>query len=251
MVSDRDRTASIYIVHSDRQFLVLYKPSGLSTTAPAGGRCLVQAAKKLDLSSSPLHPISRLDCEVSGLVTFTRTRGAIRALLEARKTGIYTRLYLAISSGVPQPEQGCWRVPITIDPRNPRRRIASNNQKRSRFPQLSAVTHYRTILQREDKAILHLRPQTGRTHQLRVHTSAAGVPLMGDIHYGGPKRLVCSDGRVIRIGRVMLHCAQLILPNLIEGGLLRLEVQPPLDMKKLWVQLGGDAEDLHIPALES
>jgi 23S rRNA-/tRNA-specific pseudouridylate synthase len=234
----------VTIVHQDEELLVLFKPSGIPTTAADDSECLVDIAQRLDTKAPHLHPMSRLDAQVSGLVTFARTRSAIRQILLARETGKYQRLYLAISGRAPEPPQGIWRSPIAIDPSDPRRRVVVAEESKTQPTQRDAITAYNTITQLENAALLHLRPQTGRTHQLRVHASAAGVPLLGDRHYGGPHRVVRRDGRVIRIKRVMLHCARLVLPDLVNGGELTLRAEPPLDIQELWRDLGGSEEAL-------
>jgi 23S rRNA pseudouridine1911/1915/1917 synthase len=91
-------------------------------------------------------------------------------------------------------------------------------------------------------AVLLLRPQTGRTHQLRVHAAAAGVPLLGDRHYGGAMRVVLPDGRVVRAARVILHCARLKLPSIGAGAPLTIDAPVPEDMRELFTRLGGAAE---------
>jgi 23S rRNA-/tRNA-specific pseudouridylate synthase len=79
-------------------------------------------------------------------------------------------------------------------------------------------------------ALLHLFPETGRTHQLRVHALAAGAPLFGDKVYGGPTRATAPDGRVVTARRTMLHCAALRLPNVASGsGEIELTLDPPAD----------------------
>lgn len=230
----------VSIAHRDDKLLVLVKPSGIPTTSPDGSRCLVQFARRLDAKAPLLHPISRLDAEVSGLVTFARTRSAIRQLLSARETGQYRRLYLAITSRAPEPAHGTWRASIAIDPRDQRRRVVADETSRLNRSKRSAVTLYQTGERLEKAALLFLRPHTGRTHQLRVHAFAASASILGDRHYGGSKRLVQPDGRVLRIERVMLHCLQLVLPDLINGGTLTLTAEPPADMRNLWRALGGN-----------
>jgi 23S rRNA-/tRNA-specific pseudouridylate synthase len=96
---------------------------------------------------------------------------------------------------------------------------------------------------------LDLFPQTGRTHQLRVHSAAANSPLLGDVAYGGERRLTLDNGRILSAGRVMLHCAQVALPHpSAASGTLRLSLAPPADMLKLWLSAGGAREALSDPA---
>lgn len=231
----------IEVVYRDQHLLVLVKPSGLPTTSPTGTNCLVALAKELDPRAERLHPTSRLDADVTGLVTFARTERATRSLLEARQTGNYARRYLAIVSKVVEPKSGAWSSSIAIDPRDPRRRVA---QSVSHGGGRSAQTEYRTLATAGDSALLCLTPLTGRTHQLRVHVAEAGSPILGDRHYGGPTRITTADGRVWTARRVMLHCAALRIPHPRSGTPLTLRATVPDDMRALWQGLGGDVNAL-------
>lgn len=233
-----EAAASVRVVHRDEQLLVLYKPPGLPTTSPDGGACLVAVAKRLDPRAPRLHPSSRLDAEVSGLVTFARTRRATQALLDARAAGAYGRLYLAVAPGAPDPEEGRWEGAIAIDPSDKRRRIVVGSPDAAPGAR-EAQTDYR-VRERaaEGAALLELRPRTGRTHQLRVHAAAAGVALLGDVVYGGPRRVVRPEGRVVTARRVMLHCASLTLPDVARAGrTLTLSESLPEDMAAVWQAL--------------
>ena len=230
----------IDIVHQDPHLLVVNKPAGIATTSPGGKECLVSRVREADATAPLLHPVSRLDAQVSGLVTVARTRQANRALREAREAGVYRRLYLGLALRAPDPPEGSWEAAIATDPRDPRRRVAKLGEGgRSRNHARPAATDYRTERVVRQAALLHLWPRTGRTHQLRVHCSLAGAPLLGDRHYGGPVRLVLPDGRVLRARRVMLHCARLVLPDLVRSGELLVAARPPDDMVALWRDLGG------------
>jgi 23S rRNA pseudouridine955/2504/2580 synthase len=236
-----------YIVHRDTHLLVLYKPPGIATTSFGGGPCLVRDAKALDPEATFLHPSSRLDSEVSGLVTFTRTREANRALLAARAAGQYCRCYVALAATAPDPPQGSWDSPIAIDPNDKRLRLAAGATGPGSRSGKPALTVYETVGQTRGSAVvLRLRPKTGRTHQLRAHAAAARSPLLGDRHYGGLTRIALADGRVLSIRRAMLHCAQIDIPDLARGGRLVLTAETPQDMLELWQALGGDSERLTI-----
>ena len=110
------------VVWRDEALLVLDKPARLPTTSPSGGDCLTARARAIDPHAPHLHPTSRLDAEVTGLVTFARTRAANRVLLEARAQGRYRRLYLGIAAASPEPPEGEWDWPISIDVRDARLR---------------------------------------------------------------------------------------------------------------------------------
>jgi len=233
-------TLPIEVAYRDEHLLVLVKPAGLPTTSPTGTDCLVALAHELDPRATRLHPTSRLDADVTGLVTFARTERATKTLLAARQAGNYARRYLAIATHPPMPDAGTWAESIAIDQHNPRRRVAQTDE---RAGGRIARTEYRTLALAQGCALLCLSPLTGRTHQLRVHAAHAGASLLGDRHYGGPTRLTAADGRVWSARRVMLHCAALRIPHPRSGTMLTLRAPVPSDMHTLWLGLGGSAPD--------
>lgn len=229
----------VRVVHRDAELVVVDKPSGLPTTAPDGGDCLVERVRALFPEGERMHPTSRLDAEVTGLVTFARTSRATEALLAARARGAYRRRYAAIAVGV-------WTHPdasrvvdarIAIDPHDPRKRralgedVADAQAKEARSTIELVASSRGTIA-------CWLFPHTGRTHQLRVHLAHIGHPILGDIHYGGPRRLTVGDGRVVSFKRVLLHCAELYIPNVARGGELRLVAPLPADWLEAAKRLG-------------
>lgn len=240
------------VVHRDDDLLVIDKPSGLPTTSPDGEDCLASWARAHDPDAPRMHASSRLDAEVTGLVTFARTSRAVTQLTAARAAGQYRRFYLGLARQPPEPLDGEWRFPIGRDPRDRRRRVAlatgASVRARNAGPRSprgscladSAWSHYRTLASGPRFALLLLRPETGRTHQLRVHAGRGGAPLWGDKHYGGPLREVMEDGRVLAARRVMLHCTQLILPGIASPEPLVVHAPVPDDMRGFFVALGGD-----------
>jgi len=227
----------IALAHDSEHLVVARKPSGVATTAPKGEDSLT---RRLEAQlRATLHPTSRLDAEVTGLVTFARTKAAIAALQDARERGAYHREYLALAAAAPDPSEGDWRWSIAIDPKDRRLRVAVEPGGAGQRLQ-AAHSRYAVIAATAHAVALRLWPQTGRTHQLRVHAARAGAPLLGDARYGGPRRVALDDGRVVRAARVMLHCRRLSIPD-AAGGRLELEDPPPEDLVTLWDRLGGAA----------
>ena len=215
----------VSVVHRDESLLVLCKPSGLPTTSPnAREATLVKAAEALDPDAPNLHPSSRLDADVSGLVTFARTPQATRYLLDARERGQYRRAYVGLVERPPaavaagalgELDGGLLDGPIGLDPRDPRKRRVAQHGDLSARP---SSTRFRVLARSPHAALLWLEPITGRTHQLRVHLAHAGAPLLGDRPYGGSPRVVLDDGAAHAARRVMLHCFALRLPALRAAG---------------------------------
>jgi len=239
------------VVYRDAHFLVLDKPAGIATTAPDDGPSLFGLARAFDREATQLHPLSRLDTQVSGLLVFARTPAANERALRARREGEFSRRYLGLARAGTLPPEGEFRWSIGLDPRDPRKRRA--------LPEGSlpvgakpALTRY---VQRAGAGLLvalDLYPQTGRTHQLRVHAAAAQSPLLGDVAYGGEKRLTLDNGRILSAGRVMLHCAYVSLPHPDKAlGNLTLSLAPAKDLVKLWLLAGGQASQLSDPRDEA
>lgn len=232
------------IIHHDEQLLIVHKPPGLPTTAPTPTEpCLAHWVRDRfpDLQA---HATSRLDSQVSGLVTFALTRDANRHLLDARRAGTYERVYMGITIREVSPDEGEWSWPISIDPSNPKRRVAGPGRG-----EREALTRYEVAVRTPSATLLRLRPATGRTHQLRVHAAKAGAPLFGDPLYQGERRKVLPEGSVVTARRVMLHCAQVSFPSLSSerrngGRRMRLDAPARPDMDRVWRALGGSSADL-------
>jgi 23S rRNA-/tRNA-specific pseudouridylate synthase len=173
-------------------------------------------------------------------VTFALNKAANRRLLEARSAGAYERLYLGITLREIAEGQGVWRWPISINPRNPKLRVTGHGKG-----ERDARTRYEIGARAPHARLLRLKPETGRTHQLRVHAAKAGAPLFGDHAYGGERRFTRSDGGVVTARRAMLHCARVGFPW--GSDFLRFEAPPPPDMAGAWVALGGQPSDLAGP----
>lgn len=231
------------MLYRDEHFTVVEKPSGLPTTSPDGADCLARRVEKLERASEVVHASSRLDAEVSGLVTFARTRVAIEALLRARAEKKYERLYLALTTTPLEPAEGDWDASIAIDPRDRRKRVATEVVSKESKP---ASTHYRTAHSVGRFTLLHLFPGTGRTHQLRVHAAHAGAPLFGDVHYGGERRVSLENGRVVTAKRVMLHCAKVSLPPMLDAAARVFVCPVPVDLATLWCDVGGSIESVRV-----
>jgi 23S rRNA pseudouridine1911/1915/1917 synthase len=240
MSTPRTPPREVAVLYRDEQLLVVSKPPFLSTTSPRpGDDTLVGRVRALDPRAPKHHPSSRLDAEVTGVVIFARTAAAVRHLLEARREGLYARVYVGLAAAAPEPPEGEWRGAIAVHARDPRKRVVVEDDEDDGDARESC-TRYRTLAQLSHAALLRLEPQTGRTHQLRVHAAHAGCALLGDKPYGGTARVVLGDGSVVTPRRVMLHCAQVTVPAMDRGGeAMRFAAPVPEDMQRVWAALGG------------
>jgi 23S rRNA pseudouridine1911/1915/1917 synthase len=212
------------------------KPAGIPTIPDHSGssHALVAAvARKLGVEPSRLHPTSRLDRDVSGVVVFALTKGAAERLSRARAEGTYQRRYVAVAVRAPEADRGTWDAPIGRA-RDPRLRMVDGRDP------VEAQTRYAVVASTaRGEAMLALAPLTGRTHQLRVHAAHAGAPLLGDRAYGGPARVTLPTGRVLEPGRIALHAALVVVPR--GGGAPLVAASPiPVELTSLWSALGGD-----------
>ena len=199
-----------FVLHHARGVLAVDKPAGMPTIADlqgAAGSLVDVAARAIGVSASALQVTSRLDRDVSGAVLFALDHEAAEAIAVAREQGRYLRRYVAIAVGALPADRGRWSWAIARD-RDPMRRCAVEEGDPTAKAAASRFLVVRRARLRDlDFALLALAPETGRTHQLRVHAARAGAPLLGDGAYGGARRVVSANGTVRTLERIALHCA--------------------------------------------
>ena len=163
-----------------------------------------------DESAFTYHPVNRLDKGTSGLMVIARHAHAQRLLTAQLHTGSFIREYLAVTEGIPTEAEGTINAPIA--------RLGTGARRAVREDGLRAVTHYRVESVHGSRALVRLRLETGRTHQIRVHLSHIGCPIAGDYLYGTQLPELC--------GRFALHSAYLSCIQPITGK--QIEISEPL-----------------------
>jgi 23S rRNA pseudouridine1911/1915/1917 synthase len=173
------------IIYEDEDILVIDKPAGL-TVHPAPGHpshTLVNAilahCPSLAMSNELMRPgiVHRLDKDTSGLIVIAKTDFAREYLAAQFKNRTVTKGYLVLVKGRLSPEQGIIEAPIGRDPHSKRRMAILEAGK-------EATTQYQVRKYLNNYTLVEVTPLTGRTHQIRIHLSAIGYPVVGDPLYG-------------------------------------------------------------------
>ena len=171
------------------------------------------------LGCDTFHPVNRLDRGVTGVMAVAKNGYMHQRCMAILHTDDFRREYRGICDGVPQPPAGTIDLPISRQP--------GSLLKRSIDPDgLPSRTEYEVLSVSHGRALLRLRPITGRTHQLRLHMAAIGHPLTGDWLYGTEDRAL--------IARPALHSYHLRMLHPVTGAVLDVTAPLPEDLQRLW-----------------
>jgi 23S rRNA pseudouridine1911/1915/1917 synthase len=173
------------VVYEDEDILVIDKPAGL-TVHPAPGHpshtlvnAILARCPGLTMSSELMRPgiVHRLDKDTSGLIVIAKNDLARDYLVAQFKSRTVTKGYLVLVKGRVSPEQGMIEAPIGRDPHRRQRMAIVETGK-------EATTRYQVRKYIDNYTLVEVSPLTGRTHQIRIHLSAIGYPVVGDPTYG-------------------------------------------------------------------
>jgi 23S rRNA pseudouridine1911/1915/1917 synthase len=221
------RAVPYEIVFEDEYLMVVDKPAGVVTHPAPGhrGPTLAEAlaARGAAGGAEPERPgiVHRLDRDTSGLMIVARSEEAHRALQRMIRAREVQREYLALVSGQPDADSATIDAPLGRD--RVRRTVVSTRTDRPR----SAVTHFEVLERLPGTALLRVRLETGRTHQIRAHLAAIGHPVCGDRAYGGGE---C--GRRLGLERQFLHSSALMFRHPFRGEQVACESKPPVDLRR-------------------
>jgi 23S rRNA pseudouridine1911/1915/1917 synthase len=205
------------IAYEDEHLVVVDKPAGV-VVHPAPGHAsgtLVHGLLAREIAGGDEERpgiVHRLDRDTSGLMVVARSEEAHRRLQALVRRRELERHYLALVVGRPRSRSGRIEAPIGRDRREPLKHSLDTDTPRE------AVTHFELVELFPRHALLDVRLETGRTHQIRVHLAAIGLPVAGDPVYGRPQEL--------GLERQFLHAARLAFTHPFTGA--RVDVESPL-----------------------
>ncbi len=223
------------ILYEDQWVLAINKPAGLpsqSTRDPERDHAL--AAVERYLKSKVDGPVKvalqhRLDVDTSGVLIFGIHRDANKGLTDAFRDRKTQKVYLAVVSA-PVPDTFEVENHLAADSRGYKTRMKSVTSGGDH-----AKTSFRVLARQGTLSLVEARPATGRMHQIRVHLSEFGAPILGDTFYGGAS---VNDG--FRAPRTLLHAWKLELPHPVERRRLSIEAPWPEDFPKF--DVSGQSE---------
>lgn len=227
------------LVHLDGAVVVVRKPSGISTI-PFGDEAPGQELMTLDAlvrevvarktsfrGRAPLGIVHRLDKDTSGLLVFTRTVDAKKHLTQQFRDHTVLREYVAIVHGNLE-RATTYRTHLVQDRGDGLRGSAQRGRRDGQL----AITHVKPIRALQGATLVACRLETGRTHQIRIHLSEAGHPLVGEVVY--TRRF---KGPQIPAARTMLHARELGFTHPTTEEEMRWEDDPPADFREVVARL--------------
>ena len=253
------------VIYEDKDLAVINKPAGMMVHAGSGKtddarsrgtlvNALLYRFNKLSSTGGELRPgiVHRLDKDTSGLIVVAKNDKAHAALGEMFSSRRIKKTYIALVEGRLERDKGTITAAVSRDTIR-RTRMTTRPNENAR----SAVSHYEVIRKLETRfgpfALVRVRIETGRTHQIRVHMSSIGHPVVGDTLYGGAGQLVektppqsgktagrrGSEGERLRLGRNFLHAARLEFAHPTTGKAMELEAPLPEELEAFLRRLEG------------
>jgi 23S rRNA pseudouridine1911/1915/1917 synthase len=230
------------ILYEDEDLAIVNKPAGMVVHPGAGMNRGTAVAALLShfggdgLSSvgGPLRPgiVHRLDKDTSGALVIARTDAAHRKLVEEFRERHVEKTYVALLHGSAKGDAGRIELPVARDLRRRSRMTARRREGRE------ARTDWRVLLRLGGFTLVEARLHTGRTHQIRVHFSAVGCPVVGDTLYGAPREERVAKEVLPTLGRNFLHAAQIACKHPTTGRRVGARAPLPAELAEYFRRLG-------------
>ena len=217
------------ILYEDNDIVVVNKPRGMVVHPAAGNysgtlvNALMEHCKgSLSDINGVIRPgiVHRIDKDTSGVLVVAKNNSAHEKLSEKLKDHDIERIYLAVAEGIIREDSGKIDAPVGRHPVE--RKKMSVNTKNGR----RAVTHFKVLERFADATLVECKLETGRTHQIRVHMSFIGHPLIGDTVYGRKKQSPGIEGQA-------LHASLLGFVHPATGEFMEFTAEPPEDFRLL------------------
>jgi 23S rRNA pseudouridine1911/1915/1917 synthase len=218
-----------HILHLDGNVIAINKPAFVSAQEDRqGGDALPELCTALLAAlgerSTKALLVHRLDRGTTGVTLLARTRKSQAFLLEQFRERAVKKEYRALAAGQPAGDEGEVALALGADPRATNLRMVDPAGD-------PALTRWRVLERLPGAVLVAAFPETGRTHQIRVHLRALGTPLLGDPRYGGPQHVTRSDGTRLELERPMLHARALEVPH-PRNGILKVQAPEPADFER-------------------
>lgn len=235
---------NIPILYEDHELVVINKPSGIVVNraeSVIGETIQDWAEKKLKSQLSNLKFVDksftdragivhRLDKETSGILIIAKTPQAFSVLQRQFKERLVQKTYLALVHGELTPQEGEIHAPVGRLPWDTER-FGIVPEGRDAVTRYKVISRQRSADSKEHITLVELHPETGRTHQIRVHLKYVNHPIVGDYLYAGRK--TSRNDRASQAPRVMLHAWKIVFTHPASGKTLAIEAPIPDDMSRI------------------
>jgi RluA family pseudouridine synthase len=252
ITSKQRKIERLEVLYRDEAVVCVNKPAGLSVIPDRRqeGKTAVQVCREM-FGSENLHPrpVHRLDKWTSGVLVLALKKEYVAPLGDLFAERKVEKTYLAFVRGRPDPVSGTIDAPIGPDAKRMTRMVVNARKAKP------AITHYSILEHFEGASLLEVHPETGRTHQIRVHLSHIDHPVLCDSLYGGGDAVYLSDFKLdYKLGknrkerpllsRHALHAHRITFPSPATGQEITVKADLPKDLEVLRKKLGQYAPPL-------
>jgi RluA family pseudouridine synthase len=236
------------ILFRDAELLVVDKPAGMLCVPDRYDPDAPVLVHELRKTEGELLVVHRIDKDTSGVLIFARTAEAHRKLSEAFQEGRVVKSYRALVRGRPDWDETVCELPLKVDGDKLHRTVIDASRGKASVTAFRVLERYRSVGTFPGAALVEARPESGRTHQIRVHLAALGLPCLCDPLYGDGKPLLLSKFKKKWRGdewkerplldRTGLHAFSVEFAHPGSGETLRIEAGLPKDLRASITQLG-------------